>query len=1442
MSERVRTAPSRRRPSPRRFKGPTSDGPGALTGGTTTLPPDPLLAPAAAPNELTVAPPESLETEGAAPQANAEGAPPEAAAALPEVGEIAPATEEEAAAERAALLEVSLIIPPAPETLESNSRSAARSSGGRMSTTGGAAREVPPANSNTEAARANVTEPEVETRARTQAALTAVLEEQPEPSPEIVKLCDDIQEKIRNKRPPDEDALLEADPEDDANKVGEDLQQDVNAETESVNSEYAALDTPGEGVPDQVSAPIPAAPAQQATPAANARNAAPDAVPDEDLSLEEDLAANQQRVADAGMTSPAAEIITTGPVAEARTSLGELEETAAVDPAQVALEQAEAIANSEAGMAALEARALAALQESREASLTGADQQQGEMVGSEVDQRALASAEAEGIFNTTQSTVRGLLQPLSATALERWNTGKTSIIQEFDDALQVAKDEVEERHSGIGGAFNAVGDYFGGLPRYITRIYDRAEKKFGDDVCTLILGISTYVNGIILSCEQLINSADERIKAVFDKLPADLQDWAQQQQEGFQGRLDGLREEVTDTQKNFNKQLVTEAATAVDAARARIADLREAAKGIVQKVVEAVAAFIDDPVRAIINGLLSLVGIAPAAFWGLLARIEHVMEDLADDPVAFGNNVMTGIGNGFQKFFDNFGSHLLSGFLNWIFSAMGTVGVALPPDTSLKSIITFFLQILGLTWPKIREILVKHIGEKNVGLLEKAYELLDLLMAEGPAGIFELIKEQLDPQAIVTMVIEKAVEYMVGAIIEIATIRIIGLFNPVGAIIQVVEAIYKVFKWIFENAARIFALVESVVNGLVEIIAGNIEGFALKVEEALAGMLVPVIDFIAGFLGLGDLPEKVAEIIGGFQEMILGYVDQAVGFLVGQARNLLAMVGIGGGADAGAAEGSGGDGEVGDDLSFSADGESHRMWIDTQGGVEVMVASQPETIEAKLARWRGQLTEKIKDTNKQTEARGLLDQVEAERNTTEDLAEQTVVEMAEARQDTDNAEAANEANEADDRTEAAQRGMMGDLIRLFELFGEKSVLVTFQQEFGKVAPSAQQVMVDTVTANEDQFEGLTSWADVVSKLIELGDIADYHQRPLGRGSQSGSFQIENFTAFKGAFLDALTAVATSKGQSNNDYLPSENWNPYAENRRPVVHRQAPPPGEESSAGPGVAILTELQAYLFDAGKKSGIAIKMKAYFEKSIVGHREHANYRPNIQRYEIINNAFQFTYDYSDQAEQGGADDFITSIAFGKVGSAQTLNQSSQGNSLKVKDSGTRGRTVSSGGLRSDDGGFPLHSAHLIADWFSGSGFGAAGNLVLTSPDYNLKAMGDVEKKVYEAVSTASRARPQPADPVQNPLPPLTFNMTVVASLRTFGDEAVVVELRAALQGQQKKLEENELKNILEETMKLLTSRRDPRQSLQVTYAASGSGISFPALGPLGPDTQFGK
>ena len=107
------------------------------------------------------------------------------------------------------------------------------------------------------------------------------------------------------------------------------------------------------------------------------------------------------------------------------------------------------------------------------------------------------------------------------------------------------------------------------------------------------------------------------------------------------------------------------------------------------------------------------------------------------------------------------------------------------------------------------------------------------------------------------------------------------MFVPGGAILVALEAIYKVLKWIFENAARIFSLIETIVGGITKILAGDIAGMAAAVEKALVKLIAPVIGFLADFFGLGDLPQKVADTIKGFQKTIQGFARKAITVVIG---------------------------------------------------------------------------------------------------------------------------------------------------------------------------------------------------------------------------------------------------------------------------------------------------------------------------------------------------------------------------------------------------------------------------------------------------------------------------------------------------------------------------------------------------------------------------------
>ena len=1084
-----------------------------------------------------------------------------------------------------------MLLPPAPPDLESRTMERASGATTAMGGAGRATRELPPAETNTAAARANVQEPPAETEARAQGDLTAALREQPAPSPEIEQLCADIQDAIENRRPVDEASLRRTNPEEEAQEVGQALNDDISADSQRVAGDYATVNAPPAGTPTQVSEPLPDTPSTVSTPEVNAARATPPEVPSENVDLGPDLAASQSQVADAGMTTEPAQLITTGPVADARAGLGELEQAAAEAPGEVLRQQDEAIAASREAARGVEQRALAALEASRAGTVQDTFAGQLAMATSEEEQRALVAATAEGIFTTAQGAVNDLLDPMVSTAMEMWNTGKDRIATAFDRELQRAKEMVDERHEGVGGAIVSIWDDVTGLPAYITDIYTRAERTFGRDICALIREVSTYVNGIVIACEELIDNADRDIAALFDNLPAELQDWATQQREGFQNRLDGLRDNVHDAQQNFTDDLVSQAGDAVQEARERIDALREAAKGLLQKVADAVNAFLEDPVRAIINGLLTLVGIAPAAFWALLGRIEQVAADIADDPLNFANNLMAAVRLGFENFFGNFFNHLLTGFVNWLFSAMGTVGVQLPPDTSLKSIITFFLQIMGLTWPNIRQILVRHIGERNVALIEKAYELLTVLIEQGPGGIFEMIKDRLDPATMLQTIIEAAVSYLVERIVAVATVRILGLFNPAGAILQAIEAIYKVLKWIFENAARIFQLVETIVNGVADLIAGNIAGMAARTEQALAGMLVPVIDFIAGFLNLGDLPEKVAEVVGRFQQVVLAAVDRAIGFLVERARSLLASLGIGGGGgDADESD----DEEVGKSISFSADGESHRTWIDDSGSVpSVMVASTTETLEQKVRRWNTEVDLPAHAENAPT-IRQLLPEVNRLLGiTVEEAIEAKVADLAEDQNSTIESQA--EAKRQDDEVEAKQEEIVPLLRQLFELFGEELDLTIFERDLNLMAPLATSDAYMELEQQSDLYLQQESWSAVRALMVQSGSIATLHQLPLGSGS-SRPFQSSNY---ENIFQASLTDVLAELGVTALELRigPAA----YTERRRQYIHGQAgPPDGEEGTSSERLALLSDLQRMLFQGNHSNQARQSAKDYFQSAL--------------------------------------------------------------------------------------------------------------------------------------------------------------------------------------------------------------------------------------------------
>lgn len=1001
--------------------------------------------------------------------------------------------------------EVELLMPEPPASLSDPERARLGAVDARAGQAASAQTDLPSAEAQTGEARGAVAEPQAEANARAEQALVEALGERPEPSAEVEELCARIRSVIESRTPPDEEALVRTDPEEVAADAGRQLDGQLEGEVENVEGEYGGLERPQQGTPEQTGGVLHPPPESVETPDPQATRAVPDGVAPEAVSLDADVEAAQARRDDSGMTSPVADEITdpSNPVVQARQAQGELEETAAQGPGQVIAEQRELLATAEADMAGLQARALAALQHDRAQTVRDAAGQQGDMVGTEEQTRESVAREAQQMYSSAQTRVREQLGPLQETAMRRWESGVGVLAAEFRRSLDRVAAWIEERHGGTWGGVVSVWDDLAGLPDWITREYDQAEARFGDGVCALLREISTSVHTVILACERVIADARTDIDALFDALPHDLREWAETERGAFHERLNGLAAEVQDTRQSVAADLTARAAQSVDEVRQEVHALRETAKGLVGQLADAVDAFMDDPARFIIEGLLTVVGIEPAAFWAVVARIRSVTQDIADDPLGFAGNLLLAVGQGFERFFDNVKEHLLGGLLDWLFSSLGSVGVEIPQDTSLTSVVTFFLQLMGITWDRIRTILAKHIGEENVALLERAYEIVSSLIEMGPQGVFEMIKEQLDPQRLLSMVLEAAVDFLVEALITQVTTRVLLLFNPVGAVAQAIEAIYRVLKWLFENAAKLFTMVETVVNGVADILAGNVGGMAQAIEGSLSRLVAPVIDFFAGYVGLGDLPDKIADVIKRMQTWVEGILDRVIGFIARQARQLLAALGVGG--EDGTDDQDAGDGEIGKTIRFSGGGERHRLWLRIEGaGVTAVVASDEEEVKAKLVLWRGDV-ETLPDAD-QGSATTLLDTADAQLHRTEEKGDEAATAAAKATSDPTDKEKVSKAADADTEAEREQDVLAQALVELFDLLGETSpgesveeavVTALQRRQPGPKAALVRSLAILQRTLRSSVKQTEVAMSTIVAMLILTGGVTAIQKPPAG---------------------------------------------------------------------------------------------------------------------------------------------------------------------------------------------------------------------------------------------------------------------------------------------------------------------------------------------------------
>ena len=309
-------------------------------------------------------------------------------------------------------------------------------------------------------------------------------------------------------------------------------------------------------------------------------------------------------------------------------------------------------------------------------------------------------------------------------------------------------------------------------------------------------------------------------------------------------------------------------------------------------------------VRVVVTEVFKLIVALTGFPADMIARIVtnalQAYEDIVNDPVQFFINMLEALKAGFVGFFDNFLTHIVGGLVDWLLGAVAEAGLTPPADFSLGSILDFVFEVFGVTMERLWEKLADRIGQDRVDQIRDGLDRLTGVFGfirdvteQGPAAIWSYIEGQIS--GLWSLVLTSATEWIMQKVIIKVTTWLLGLLDPTGimAVVNSCIAIYKAIESAAQYMYEMLEIVDRYVATLAAVAKGQIEPGAAMIEGGLAAAIPVAIGFLANQLGLGNLGEKIGEIVEGIREL----VDKAIDWLMDQVfaalSSLASMLGLG---------------------------------------------------------------------------------------------------------------------------------------------------------------------------------------------------------------------------------------------------------------------------------------------------------------------------------------------------------------------------------------------------------------------------------------------------------------------------------------------------------------------------------------------------------------------
>jgi hypothetical protein len=662
--------------------------------------------------------------------------------------------------------------------------------------------------------------------------------------------------------------LKEADDYKKSGKAGEVKGEVKGLVTSGTQGQARDIDTATEAPPDQskaVAKPVtPMAPEEAGPPpSAAAAGAAPKPAPAEQLNLAAGPHEADQEMAQGEVTEQQLAESNEPQFQQALTDKQAAAAHAQTAPTEFRQQEQAVITQHKADATAQATAGVTGMQSSKGAALAALVAAKGKTKTKDEAKRAEVTTKIQGIFTATEADVKKLLDGLDPKVDAAFTDGEGKARQAFEsyvDAKMTAYKK--DRYGGWLGGLRWAKDKLLGMPEKVNEFYAAGRELYLKQMDGVITKVADVVAIDLTAAKQRIAKGRADIAAYVKSLPADLKGVGSEASKEIGDRFTQLESDVDAKQESVVDTLATKYTEARKGLDERIEALQAENKGLVDKAIGAI--------KAVINTIRELVSMLT----GVLARAAGVIGDIVKAPIKFLGNLIAGVKGGILKFKDNIVDHLRKGLMSWLFGALAEAGVELPDKFDLMGIVKLLASIFGMTWTNIRNRIVKQVGEKAMGAIEKGVEIFSVLRTQGVAGLWQMLLEKLGD--IKEMILEQVKDFVITKIITAGITWLIGLLNPAAAFIKACKMIYDIVMFFVDNGSRILKFVNTVIDSVADIVKGNVSGVVNKINDVLGQMVPIIIGFLASLVGLGGIGAKIRSIIETLQKP----VTKALNFVI----------------------------------------------------------------------------------------------------------------------------------------------------------------------------------------------------------------------------------------------------------------------------------------------------------------------------------------------------------------------------------------------------------------------------------------------------------------------------------------------------------------------------------------------------------------------------------